>query len=180
MDRVPHRGLKPGRTHASLIRRLHTPKKPCCPTSASSGFETTHQGGFMLIPIECWSCGSRFHVDARYAGKVGTCPHPECGRKYLVPNPEPHQPPQKSSKPKRRTPPSQPPAIKRQAPPPVPPLPQVSTPRKTYARSPCSFPPAKHRLVEEGERLDCFRAGGGVSSVGGGDVFPANGPSANR
>lgn len=39
----------------------------------------------MLIPIECWSCGMKFQVHARYAGKVGTCPNPECGRKYLVP-----------------------------------------------------------------------------------------------
>ena len=39
----------------------------------------------MLIPICCSSCGLRFHVEPRYAGKVGTCPNPQCGRKYLVP-----------------------------------------------------------------------------------------------
>ncbi len=39
----------------------------------------------MLIPIKCHSCGLGFQVDARYAGKVGTCPRPDCGKKYLVP-----------------------------------------------------------------------------------------------
>ncbi len=86
----------------------------------------------MLIPIECWSCGLRFHVDARYAGKVGTCPHPDCGRKYLVPSPEPHQPLQKSAQPKRRKKTPKPPVARQ---PQVPPLPQAAPARKTYARS---------------------------------------------
>jgi hypothetical protein len=42
----------------------------------------------MLIPNECPFCGLIFQVEARHAGKVGTCPHPECGRKYLVPIPQ--------------------------------------------------------------------------------------------
>ncbi len=111
----------------------HTTKYPVvCPDKC--GFETTPQGGFMLIPIECWSCGFRFHVDAQYAGKVGNCPHPECGRKYLVPSPKQNSHPLTSSKPKPRTRPPKPPVAKQQVP--LPPLPQISVSRKTYARSP--------------------------------------------
>ena len=38
-----------------------------------------------LLAVTCRVCGFGFKVDARFGGKVGTCPNPDCGRKYRVP-----------------------------------------------------------------------------------------------
>jgi hypothetical protein len=41
----------------------------------------------MLISVTCKACEFDFQVHARFAGKRGTCPNPECGRAYRVPAP---------------------------------------------------------------------------------------------
>ena len=45
----------------------------------------------MLIPVECPSCGLRFHVKERFAGRSGTCPNPKCQQKYHVPTVDPNR-----------------------------------------------------------------------------------------
>ncbi len=65
----------------------------------------------MLIPVECSSCGLRFQVHGRHAGKVGTCPRPECRRKYLVPIPSQKSQPVKPAKSAAKKPPTQPAAM---------------------------------------------------------------------
>ena len=40
----------------------------------------------MLVTVTCKSCGTLFKVHSRFAGKLGACPKPECGRKFLVPS----------------------------------------------------------------------------------------------
>ncbi len=39
----------------------------------------------MLIRVTCESCHFTFKVSARFAGKRGRCPNPECGARYIVP-----------------------------------------------------------------------------------------------
>lgn len=41
----------------------------------------------MHVSITCKACGTAFKVHSRFAGKLGACPKPECGRKFLVPSP---------------------------------------------------------------------------------------------
>jgi hypothetical protein len=39
----------------------------------------------MHIPVTCAACGQAFRVEARFAGRRGKCPNPECQHVYTVP-----------------------------------------------------------------------------------------------
>lgn len=41
----------------------------------------------MQLPVTCAACGQSFRVDARYAGRRGKCPNPDCRQTYTVPSP---------------------------------------------------------------------------------------------
>ncbi|MEI8382249.1 MAG: DUF1592 domain-containing protein [Planctomycetota bacterium] len=62
----------------------------------------------MQLPVTCAACGQSFRVDARYAGRRGKCPNPDCRQTYTVPaaeldddqvlpEPEESPPPRKNS-----------------------------------------------------------------------------------
>ena len=40
----------------------------------------------MQLPVTCAACGQSFRVDARYAGRRGKCPNPDCRQTYTVPS----------------------------------------------------------------------------------------------
>ena len=40
----------------------------------------------MLVPVTCAACGQVFRVDAKYAGRRGKCPNPDCQQVYTVPS----------------------------------------------------------------------------------------------
>ncbi|HSG71650.1 MAG TPA: DUF1592 domain-containing protein, partial [Planctomycetaceae bacterium] len=65
----------------------------------------------MHIRITCRHCSKAFKVEARFAGKKGHCPNPECQKVFRVPHP-------KQSEPTRDSDPVQPSSRLKQAPPP--------------------------------------------------------------
>lgn len=58
----------------------------------------------MQVPVTCAACGQAFRVDAKFAGRRGKCPNPDCQKVYTVPEAdveEPEERPASSRKPKR-------------------------------------------------------------------------------
>eukprot|EP00456_Euglypha_rotunda_P086189 TRINITY_DN8727_c0_g1_i5.p1 TRINITY_DN8727_c0_g1~~TRINITY_DN8727_c0_g1_i5.p1 ORF type:complete len:923 (+),score=259.90 TRINITY_DN8727_c0_g1_i5:396-3164(+) len=44
------------------------------------------EGVAMRIPVTCAACGQAFRVDAKFAGRRGKCPNPDCQQTYTVPD----------------------------------------------------------------------------------------------
>src|SRR5689334_10162227 len=42
----------------------------------------------MHVPVTCAACGQAFRVDAKFAGRRGKCPNPDCRAVYIVPSPD--------------------------------------------------------------------------------------------